>query len=117
MIENREVDAGPILAQMVTEPPAGRSVLFNDSWVNRAGVGVFDYVLENFDQVHANRAEQGGGSYYSYPSRAQLRQARQQGIRLATFRDFIAAIRGTGASDAPVQAPAGPVMDLESPGA
>lgn len=106
MIENREVDAGPILAQMSTEPPAGRSVLFNDSWVNRAGVGVVDYVLANFDQAYANRADQVGGSYYSYPTKEQLREASRQGLRLASFRDFLTAIRGTGAIDAPVKVPA-----------
>ncbi|MEU3550873.1 formyltransferase family protein [Streptomyces longwoodensis] len=100
LIENREIDAGPVLAQRVAVPPPGRSVLFNDSWVNRTGVGMLDEILADFDgflEVATPQPE--GGSYYSYPERHHLAQARRHGLKLVTLRDFVAVVRGTGASD------------------
>ncbi|GHE15476.1 formyltransferase family protein [Streptomyces alanosinicus] len=100
LIENREIDAGPVLAQRVAVPPAGRSVLFNDSWVNRAGVGMLDEILADFDAfLDAAVPQPEGGSYYSYPERHHIAQARRQALDLATLRDFLAVVRGTGATD------------------
>lgn len=100
LIENREIDAGPVLAQRVAVPPAGRSVLFNDSWVNRAGVGMLDEILAGFDGFLDEASPQPeGGSYYSYPERHHVAQARRNGLRLVTPRDFLAVVRGTGATD------------------
>lgn len=101
LIENREIDAGPVLARRTTSPPPGRSVLFNDSWVNRAGVGMLDEVLADFDRLlDEARPQPEGGSYYSYPERDHIAQARREGLRLVTLRDFLAVVRGTGATDA-----------------
>lgn len=97
LIENREIDAGPILAQRIVTPPPGRSVLFYDSWVNRMGVDMLDEVLTDFDHHLANARHQSGGSYYSYPSREQMAQARRQGLKLTSIRDFMAVLRGTSA--------------------
>lgn len=95
LIENREIDAGPVLARRTVTPPPGRSVLFNDSWVNRAGVDLLDEVLADFDRLAGGAAVQAGGSYHSYPGRSHLAQARAQGLRLATVRDLVAVLRGT----------------------
>ncbi|WP_327582319.1 formyltransferase family protein [Nonomuraea sp. NBC_00507] len=95
LIENREIDAGPVLAQRTTTPPPGRSVLFNDSWVNRAGVDLLDEVLGDFDRHLAEAVHQSGGSYYSYPERVHLAAARARGLRLSTLRDLATVIRGT----------------------
>jgi folate-dependent phosphoribosylglycinamide formyltransferase PurN len=109
MIEDRAVDAGPILAQTAVEVPPGRSVLFTDAWVNRAGVGLVGHVLRNFDALHEARQEQSGGSYYSYPTREQLAEAKRMRLRLATFRDFLAVLRGTGAADGAIRSAVDPV--------
>lgn len=108
LIENREIDAGPVLAQRTTRPPAGRSVIFNDSWVNRAGVGMLDEVLADFDRFLERARPQAGGSYYSYPLREHMAQARRTGLKLVTPRDFLAAVRGTGATDADALGAAAP---------
>jgi hypothetical protein len=98
LIENREIDAGPILAQLTCPPPPGRSVLFNDSWVNRCGVDLLDDVLEDLDLMRARATPQSGGSYHSYPQRSDIAALRRAGLRLSSLRDFLAACRGTGAA-------------------
>jgi methionyl-tRNA formyltransferase len=98
LIQNREIDAGPILAQRTAHPPKWRSALFYDSWVNRVGVEMLDSILSNFDGHLASAVPQRGGSYYSYPQREHLEAARQQGLRLVSLRDFLAVLRGTNAT-------------------
>ncbi|MCX4690679.1 formyltransferase family protein [Kitasatospora purpeofusca] len=100
VIDSEEIDAGPILAQRIAKPPPGRSVLFNDSWVNRVGVGMLDEVLSDFDALRGRARPQGEGSYYSFPDRRQLGLARRLGLRMAPLRDLVAVVRGTGAKDA-----------------
>jgi methionyl-tRNA formyltransferase len=113
LIENRQIDAGPILAQSTTHPPPGRSVLFYDSWVNRIGVDLLDKVLADLDEHIAEaRPQPGGGSYHSYPSREEIAAARQRRLPLATLRDFLAACRGTGATS-PAR-PSGPKSTFAS---
>ncbi|EGX61096.1 formyl transferase domain-containing protein [Streptomyces zinciresistens K42] len=116
LIENREIDAGPVLAQRTTVPPAGRSVLFNDSWVNRAGVGILDEVLSDFDRLlDEARPQPEGGSYYSYPERNHMEQARRTGLKLVTLRDFLSVVRGTGATDADGHRPGlAPTADVDA---
>ena len=98
LIENREIDAGPVLAQRIATPPEGRSVIFYDSWVNRVGVDMLDEVLADFGHHLANAWPQPeGGSYYSYPTREQMADARRRGLPLTTIRDYLAVLRGTGA--------------------
>jgi methionyl-tRNA formyltransferase len=97
LIENREIDAGPILAQISCPPPPGRSVLFNDSWVNRCGVDLLDEVLADLDALRGRATPQSGGSYHSYPQRSDIAAARRAGLRLSSLRDFRSACRGTGA--------------------
>lgn len=98
LIENREIDAGPILAQRLATPPAGRSVIFYDSWVNRVGVEVLDEVLADFDGHLEGARPQAGGSYHSYPTRQEMAEARRRGLALTSVRDFLAAVKGTGAA-------------------
>jgi len=97
LIENREIDAGPIIAQRTTSPPQDRSVLFLDSWINRVGVDMLDEILADLDGHLATTVPQLGGSYHSYPSRREMARARRIGVRLTSVRDFFAAFRGTGA--------------------
>jgi methionyl-tRNA formyltransferase len=109
LIENREIDAGPILAQQTAHPPPGRSVLFYDSWVNRVGVDMLDKVLADLDgHIAAARPQPGGGSYHSYPSRAEVDAAHPRRLPLITLRDFLAVCRGTGATG-----PTGPTRPVD----
>jgi methionyl-tRNA formyltransferase len=98
LVESREIDSGPVLSQRIATPPQGRSVLFYDSWVNRTGVDVVGAVLNDFT-AHAENArpQPPGGSYYSYPSRAQVKALRRKGVRMWSPQDFFAVLRGTGA--------------------
>ena len=106
LIESREIDAGPILAQRIVTPPPGRSVMFYDSWINRVGVGMLGEVLANFDVCLASARRHKGGSYYSYPNRAEMARAKALGLRMTSVGDFLAVFRGTGASEVdPATAP------------
>jgi len=100
LIENRQIDAGPILARRTCTPEPGRSVLFNDGWVNRIGVDMLDDVLADFPRHVAAARPQSGGSYHSYPERRHVAALRAAGLRLVTLRDFLAVCRGTGAGGA-----------------
>jgi RND superfamily putative drug exporter len=90
-IEDAQIDAGPILAQTLVEVPSDRSIIYRDAVVNCGGVGMLSEALADFDSYHQKRRYTDGGSYFSYPTRADMREARRAGIRLATFRDFVAA--------------------------
>jgi RND superfamily putative drug exporter len=90
-IEDTQIDAGPILAQVRVDAPPDRSILFRDAVLNCAGIGMLSEILDDFAAYHLRRRYTDGGSYFSYPSRADMREARRAGIRLATFRDFVAA--------------------------
>lgn len=94
LIENRDIDAGPVLAQRQSTPPAGRSVLLLDAWVNRDGVEMLDTVLADFDSLKAAAVAQAAGSYYSYPRPGQLRDLRRQGGRLFSLMDYFSVLRG-----------------------
>lgn len=85
-IEDAQIDAGPILAQRLVEVPSDRSIIYRDAIVNCGGVGTLSEVLDDFDSFHQKRRYTDGGSYFSYPTRADMREARRAGIRLATFR-------------------------------
>jgi hypothetical protein len=95
LIDPREADGGPILAQRRSTPPLGRSVLFNDSWVYRTGVELLSDVLAGFAAYARYSLPQFGGSTHGYPCRADLAAARAMDLRLATFGDFLAVCRGT----------------------
>jgi methionyl-tRNA formyltransferase len=98
LIQNREIDAGPVLAQRTCVPDPGHSVLFNDSWINRIGVDMLTEVLADYPPHAAAARPQTGGTYYSYPTRQHLAALRTTGIPLATLHDFTAVCRGTGAA-------------------
>jgi methionyl-tRNA formyltransferase len=89
VIEDRQIDAGPILDQVQVAVPPGRSVLYADYCVNRAGVELLDMVLANVDHLSEHTWQPGPGTYYSYPTRQDVRDARRRGIRLITLRDFL----------------------------
>ncbi|MEA2449999.1 MAG: methionyl-tRNA formyltransferase [Thermoleophilaceae bacterium] len=89
-VTDTTIDNGPVLAQTLLTPPHGRSVLWYDDYVNRAGVDMTCRVLDEFDAYHANCVEFGEGSYFSYPSRSDVAEARRAGLKLFTVRDFFA---------------------------
>lgn len=96
-IEDREIDAGPILAQLRVEldPAASRSALYRDAIVNRAGVEFAAEVIANFDAHHAARfTPEQPGSYHSFPTRQEISSARRQGMPLSSIRDYLAICRG-----------------------
>jgi methionyl-tRNA formyltransferase len=94
LIVDRGIDTGPVLARCEVRPPAGRSVLFTDAWVNRAGVDLLDEVLADFHGHVTCARQQSAGTYHSYPDRAEVRALRAAGTRLATLADFRAVCRG-----------------------
>lgn len=105
-IENTEIDAGPILGQVRVSPPPDGSILYRDAVVNRAGVDLICAILEDFDAYHARRSRPEGGSYFSYPDRVDIRDARRAGLRLASLGDFLAICRGELSHPAALATPA-----------
>lgn len=117
-IENTEIDAGPILAQTRVEVPRERSVLYWDYCVNRAGVELLDSVIAGYDDLRNDRPQPAGGSYFSYPTRAEVREARRAAIRLVKLRDFLAVCRVPPADDVARAGdrPGSPATGSRSPG-
>jgi hypothetical protein len=105
LVDPREADGGPILAQRRSTPPLGRSVLFNDSWVYRTGVDLLSDVLAGFPTYVRYSLPQIGGSTHGYPRRADLAATRAMDLRLATLGDFLAVCRGTRVAT-PARSPA-----------
>jgi folate-dependent phosphoribosylglycinamide formyltransferase PurN len=91
LIEDTEIDAGPILAQVEVTAPRGHSVLYYDGYVNRAGVPLVEKVLAEFDQL--TRVVPSEGSYYSYPTRDEVAEARGRGLPLVRLDDFFTVSR------------------------
>ena len=114
LIEDTRIDAGPVLAQRRVSLPTGRSVLYYDAVVNSAGVELLSRVLADLEG-HLARALAGrSGTYYSYPTRGQVRAARAGGLALCSLRDFMQVCRGQVATAAlptrvPLDVGAGPV--------
>ena len=97
-IEDTRIDAGPVLAQRTVAVPPGHSTLYYDAVVNRAGVDVLGEVLADFDAHVARRLPAREGSYYSYPTRAQMQAAQTAGLALSSLRDFLRVCRGPAAA-------------------
>jgi methionyl-tRNA formyltransferase len=84
------IDAGPILAQKRVAVPKDKSILYLDNFVNQHGVEIVNKVLSDLDAYRVNRVPQTGGSYFSYPTRDDIAEAKRRGFRLTSLREFVA---------------------------
>lgn len=82
-IVDETVDTGPILGQ-IEVAERGATVLDQDDLVNRAGVPFYSEVLEQLEERRSQGESQSGGSYFSYPTRGQLKACRDAGFRIAS---------------------------------
>lgn len=87
LIADASIDAGPILAKQETEIPQGGTVLDVSRILHLDGVEWLSHTVGEFDALHARATPQTGGSYFSFPSRAELRALKRQGIRLCSCRE------------------------------
>lgn len=111
-IDNTEIDAGPVLAQIRVDAPQDRTIIFRDAVVNLAGVDMICRILDDFSAYHAEPSHSDGGSYFSYPSRGEVATAHRTGTRLASLTDFLAVCRAelpaAGDERSAHRAPGGP---------
>jgi methionyl-tRNA formyltransferase len=83
-----ELDAGEIIAQREAPVIEGESVLA--ATVRLYGLGAA-LLLDSLDGLRAGGAPQRpGGDYASWPTRAQVAEARARGVRLVRARDLLA---------------------------
>lgn len=99
LIDDETVDEGKILGQL-TVPDAGRSVIFQDDLVNRSGTVLLSAVLDDLEAAVTAGRLQGEGSYFSHPTRAQIRAGAQNGVRLAALSDVLEVYRSAGSGSA-----------------
>jgi folate-dependent phosphoribosylglycinamide formyltransferase PurN len=89
-IVDTSIDSGSILAQDKLLVHTEHSILILDKLVNNKGVRLVSKVINNFDFYYLNRIpQQSGGSYFSFPSRADIKEAHSQGFRLVSFQEFV----------------------------
>lgn len=89
-IIDTSIDSGAILAQDKLVVHTEHSILILDKLVNNKGVSLVSKVINNFDFYYLNRIpQQSGGSYFSFPSRADIKDAHSQGFRLVSLQEFV----------------------------
>ncbi len=88
-IENESIDAGPILTQSIIDTPDTKSILRLEQAVNLEGIKLFRDVIQDLPGLRSRSQCQTGGAYYSYPSRADLRELKSRGFRLTSTKDFV----------------------------
>jgi folate-dependent phosphoribosylglycinamide formyltransferase PurN len=88
-IVDNSIDVGPILAQTHVDVPKGKSILLLSKIIHSYGVDLVSDVIERFDVYSQNKIVQGEGSYYSFPTREDIKEARKKRIRLCSFPEFL----------------------------
>lgn len=90
-ITDNSIDSGAIIAQEKLLVNAEcHSILFLDKLVNNKGVTLVSDVLNNFDKYYLNKKLQStDSSYFSFPTRADIQDAKNQGFCLVRFKEFI----------------------------
>lgn len=89
-IDNEAIDEGPILAIATLDPPPSKSILKLESAVCSAGVDLFRKIVHDLPKLRKESRSQSGGNYYSYPTRADLRELKKLGYKLTSEKDFFA---------------------------
>jgi len=100
-IVDETIDTGPILGQIEVVARAG-TVLEQDDLVNRAGVGFYTEVLDHLEVRRAGATLQSGGSYFSFPTREQVKACRDAGFGLVSAGAFLRVVgRAAGGTRRP----------------
>ena len=89
-IVDTSIDSGPILGQQKIIPPANQSILSLSKIINSGGVDLGGGVIVNLDYYRQHRKrENKGGSYFSYPTKENIRNIKEQNYSLVSFSEFI----------------------------
>ncbi|MDM9384588.1 formyltransferase family protein [Chlorogloeopsis sp. ULAP01] len=90
-IEDTSIDSGAILAQEKLEVENTEySILSLDKLVNNKGVKLVFNIINNFDDYHLKQTPQTlGGSYFSFPTRTDVKNVQSKGFSLVSFKEFI----------------------------
>ncbi len=90
-IVDTSIDSGAILAQEKLEVDnTDYSILTVDKLVNNQGIGLLSSVINNFDDYYLKRTPQMlGGSYFSFPTKSDIKIVQKQGFSLVNFQDFL----------------------------
>jgi methionyl-tRNA formyltransferase len=94
-IVDRGVDSGPMLHRERVTVPDGSSILDREHLLHAAAVLPLTRILDDPDGARSRPIPQEGGSYFSYPSREDIRMAKSRGIRLITRAGLARASRET----------------------
>lgn len=91
IIDNEELDVGPILSKKYFRRIPGESVLGADCRLFREGINMAIETVNDINNEKLNVVQQssGTGSYYSFPSRKEIQDLRNNGVSLYTMKDFI----------------------------
>jgi methionyl-tRNA formyltransferase len=84
-----DLDAGQIVAQREAPLIEGESVLGATTRLYGLGAAL---LLDSLEKIHSGsaHAQRPGGDYTSWPTRAQVAEARAKGVRLVRARDLLA---------------------------
>lgn len=86
LIVDESIDAGPIVAREEAQPPPLRDVLELSRNLHLQGVDLLSRTIDELDDVRLRATPQTAGSYFSFPSRAELRALDLRGVRLWSVR-------------------------------
>lgn len=90
-INSEALDAGPILMQKTMRRHEGESILGLDCRLYREAMHMVLEVIDQIERgtVRAVAQDTGKGTYYSYPTRADLSALARRGVALYSARDFL----------------------------
>lgn len=90
-IVDTSIDSGAILAQEKLEVEnAEHSILILDKLVNNKGINLICNIVKKFDYYHSRRSAQARkGSYFSFPTRTDIKDFQTQGFSLVNFKEFV----------------------------
>jgi methionyl-tRNA formyltransferase len=82
------VDTGPILVQEPYQPASHESILQSMTVLHERGLVLLSDLLPAIAARSVRPLPQGGGSYESFPTRAEIRRLQRQGTRLMNWGDI-----------------------------
>jgi methionyl-tRNA formyltransferase len=82
------VDSGPMLHRERVRMPERASIVYREHLLHSAAVRPLTAILDDPSGYRAGATAQEGGGYFSYPSREDIKMAKQQGTRLISAADL-----------------------------
>jgi methionyl-tRNA formyltransferase len=88
---NKKLDEGDILLKKEIEINYKESILSMDCKLMNVGVDLIFDVIKEIENNNISPQKQSIGCYYSFPTKKDLKNLKERGIKLYTIKDFIKA--------------------------